>query len=181
MHVTIYCATTTSPPFASYAALLTFGRHEKLLTDCFHIPIPEEVLLMSGVISALESLTRPCNVVVATPCWAPQEEFRNTALDFRERMEKLAKVHRILYVHAKQDTTDVLVRCRIAAEETITKYRRACATAAPVVRILEKAFVCFGIPMTERVEVSEPQQGRGEKSGWSEPVLVSLGDLPEGS
>jgi hypothetical protein len=67
MHVKIYCATAVSPPFASYSAPLTFGLHEKLLTECFHIPIPEEVLFMSGVISALESLKRPCNVVVSTP------------------------------------------------------------------------------------------------------------------
>jgi hypothetical protein len=181
MHVNIHCSTAVSPPLASYAALLTFGRHEKLLTDCFHIPIPEEVLLMSGVISALESLTRPCNVVVSTPCWALQEEFRTTALDFRERMERLAKVHRILYVRAEQDSTDVLVKCRSAAEEAINQYRRACLVAAPATRILEKAFDCFGVPLTERVEVSEPQQGRGEDGGWSDPVLVSLGDLPEGS
>lgn len=82
-------------------------------------------------------------------------------------MEKLAKVHRILYVYAEQDT-DVLVRCRTAAEEAINQYRRACLVAVPLTRILEKAFVYFGIPMTERVEVSEPQQGRGEEGGRSE-------------
>jgi hypothetical protein len=181
MHVKIYCATAASPPFASYAALLTFGRHEKLLTDCFHIPIPEEVLLMSGVITALESLKRPCNVVVSTPCWMSQDEFRTTALVSRERMERLAKVHRILYVRAEQDTTDVLVKCRAAAEEAIARYRRACVIAAPAVRILENVFDCFGVPLTERVEVSEPQQGSGEEGGWGKSVLVSLGDLAEGS
>jgi hypothetical protein len=126
-------------------------------------------------------LLRSCEVVVSTPCWALQEELRATALDFRERIEKLAKVHRILYVRAEQDSKDILVKCQAAAEETIIRYRRACAIAAPAVRILEKAFDCFGVPPTERLEVSEPQQGKGEEGGWSEPVLVSLGDLPEGS
>jgi len=177
MHVKISCATATSPLLASYAALLTYGRHEKLLTDCFHLPMPEEALLMSGVLAALESLKRPCNVVVSTPCWALQEEFRTTALDFRERMERLAKVHRILYVHAKQDTTDVLVKCRTAAEEAITGYRRACVIAAPSVRILEKAFDCFRVPLTERVEVSEHVEGDGDEPVWGQAVLVSLGDL----
>jgi hypothetical protein len=49
--------------------------------------------------------------------------------------------------------------------------------AAPAVRILEKAFDCFGVPPTERVEVSEPQQGSEKEGGWSESVLVSLDDL----
>ncbi len=104
MHVNIHCSTAVSPPLASYAAILTFGRHEKLLADCYHIPISEEVLLMSGVASALESLKRPCNVFVSTLCCALQEEFRTAALDLRERMEKLMKVHRILYIHVEQDT-----------------------------------------------------------------------------
>jgi len=178
MHVRIFCSTAISPPLASFAALLTYGHHEKFISDCGHLPCLEETLTMAGVIAALESLKRPSDVIVLTHCDDLQSIFKRTAFDFPEKAKALEKIHRIQYAYVDRKCSVELERCCSEAEEAIDRYRRACVITAPAKALLESAFECLGIPQEERIAVSEPEESDGgEEELWGQPVLIRLDDI----
>jgi ribonuclease HI len=148
MNVEIFCdgACSGNPGPGGYGAILRYGGHEKELSGAAGETTNNRMEL-TGAICALESLNRPCRVVLTTDSqylakgmtewldgwvkkgWKNSKKEPVLNRDLWERLLELAKIHRIEWVWVRgHDGHTENERCDELARKAIEDYRRGLGT-----------------------------------------------------
>jgi ribonuclease HI len=148
MNVEIFCdgACSGNPGPGGYGAILRYGGHEKELSGA-EAETTNNRMELTGAISALESLKRPCSVVITSDSqylvkgmtewldgwvkkgWKNSKKEPVLNQDLWARLLELAKIHRIEWVWVRgHDGHPENERCDELARKAIEMYLRGPGT-----------------------------------------------------
>ncbi len=143
MNVEIFCdgACSGNPGPGGYGAILRYGGHEKELSGA-EAETTNNRMELTGAISALESLKRPCSVVLTSDSqylvkgmtewldgwvkkgWKNSKKEPVLNQDLWARLLKLAKIHRIEWVWVRgHDGHPENERCDELARKALEKFK----------------------------------------------------------